>query len=137
MALPLGKQSHRTPSFDASPQLTQTGFVMGTPAYMAPEAARGRGNLDQKADIYSLGVLAFELLTGERPFVQPPAMAVWKGKRIEPPIDVASRLPGLPPGITDVLRRALDLDPDRRPTAAEVAAAFVESEPALHTDRGR
>ncbi|MEX1365215.1 MAG: serine/threonine-protein kinase [Nannocystaceae bacterium] len=98
--------------------LTGTGLLVGTPHYIAPELARHGAKVDVRADLFSFGVLAIELLTGERPFDEPVAMRLLRGERIEP----ASAW-SLPPGcerVGPLLRRCLAFDPARRPTAAEV-----------------
>jgi serine/threonine protein kinase len=131
------------PSERAPVDYTQPGQAMGTPRYIAPEQARGDA-VDGRTDIYSLGVLAFELLVGRAPFVSDNAMElVAKHITIEPP--VPSSLAALPP-IADVLllemlakepagrpslRRVRELlDELRAPTAIEPAPAAATAVPA-------
>jgi serine/threonine protein kinase len=103
-----------------APELASEGRILGTPEYMAPE--RWRGELTGAlADIWSLGITAYELLTGQRPFTGDPATI----KRLvtEQKVDL-SRLPaGLPPFLNDILARCLAVEPtERYPDAASVAA---------------
>jgi serine/threonine-protein kinase len=106
--------------------LTQEGMVFGTPEFMSPEQARGE-TLDGRSDIYSLGVILYELLTGKLPFdAKQPLEYIQKHVR-EPPMPLAERAPGLlvPPGLEAVLMRALaKLPADRFATAAALGAAL-------------
>jgi serine/threonine protein kinase/tetratricopeptide (TPR) repeat protein len=104
--------------------LTGTGLMIGTPGYMAPEQARADGMADKAADIYSLGVIAFEVLTGSPPYEHENGFEVILA-HINSPIPKASeRGTDLPKAIDSVLARALAKDRgDRFPTATE----FVES----------
>jgi serine/threonine-protein kinase len=103
-----------TMAADSSP-ITAAGMIIGTPAYMAPEQLRGFGP-DPRSDIFSLGAVAFEMLTGELPFgrgsVAEIVLAQARGVPRFPP-DLR-----LPPDLEDAVRAALDPDPDRRPPTA-------------------
>jgi serine/threonine protein kinase len=97
----------------------------GTPAYMSPEQARGRP-IDPRTDVYSLGVLAYQLLTGEPPFVTGDVTSLLSRTPTDRPAPVA-RATGLPTGIDHVLGRALAFDPHDRPdTARQLADAFEQ-----------
>jgi tRNA A-37 threonylcarbamoyl transferase component Bud32 len=114
----VGKRDNSTPN-------TQPGLTMGTPDYISPEQARGR-NVDARADVYSLGVLAFEMTTGQLPFVADnPAdmMAMHLGAAPRKPGAVN---PALPPGFDALIARMLDKDAERRPSIPEVRAALTD-----------
>jgi len=102
--------------------LTQTGALLGTPAYMAPETLRGARTLHTSADVYSFAVIAFELLEGHRPFAEHEALARAFGRLDGPPPSVA-RAP-LEGSLAELFDAALLIDPERRPTAAEIASAL-------------
>jgi serine/threonine-protein kinase len=104
---------------------TRRGVVVGTPMYMAPELAQS-GEASFAADIFSFGVLAFELCVGRRPFVEPPFMRRLLGAEIEPPRPLGSVVAGLAAPLTAMLDRCLDPDPRRRPNAATLAAVLAE-----------
>lgn len=101
--------------------LTPTGMVLGTPQYMAPELAWGAKHARSSADVYSFGVIAYEVLAGERPFEVPLAVLQLQGKRLVQAPSLAARCPALPSGLTEFLDRCLSLDPTLRPTAAHLA----------------
>ena len=101
--------------------------MLGTAGYMAPEQIQG-GPVDGRADQYALGCTAFELLCGAVPFVRDQDVAaIWAHLSVPPP-PVADRRPGLPPGVDEVLGRALAKAPaDRYPSCREFAEALREA----------
>src|SRR5690349_835080 len=104
---------------DANRQTT-TGQIAGTPAYMSPEQARGE-TTDGRTDVYSLGIVLYEVLAGHIPFDGETTMSVLLKQVTEPPPPI----PGLAPAIQDVLSRALTKDvKDRFQTPLEFANAF-------------
>ena len=108
--------------------LTGTGLMIGTPGYMAPEQARADGIADKAADIYSLGVIAFEVLTGSPPYVHENGFEVIMA-HINNPIPKASeRGVDLPKAIDSVLAQALAKDRGARyPTATEFVEALTRA----------
>lgn len=103
------------------PSLTATGFVVGTWRSMSPEQARG-AETDERSDLFSFGVLLYEMLTGTSPFQGSNALATLTKVVSEKPACVDRLRPGLPPRLVALLYRLLDKDPAARPqTAAEVA----------------
>ena len=81
---------------DPRMERTRAGALLGTPAYMSPEQALGRA-VDPRSDIYSFGVLAFEMLTGRLPFIEDTAMALLVAHMQQPPSLPSSVAPGIPP----------------------------------------
>src|SRR5579885_1231937 len=106
--------------------VTQTGILMGTPEYMAPDLADGPATTS--SDIYALGVLLFEMITGNVPFTAETPIAVyWKHIRDEPPLPSQFN-PAIPPEIDAVILRALDKHPQWRfQTAQELADAYRDA----------
>jgi len=93
--------------------LTETGMVLGTPGYMAPEQARGE-QADRRADVYGLAVVAFEMLTGTRLFAAPTAAELLRAT-VEAPLPAArDRWAGVPAGLDGALFRGLARSPNRR-----------------------
>ncbi len=112
---------------DQDPRLTQAhGDAFGTPLYMAPEQATGKGNIGPPTDLYGIGVVLFEFLSGKPPFTGAHGMAVALKHLMEAVPPLVPR-PGLelPLGLTDVVLRALEKDPgDRFQTAADMRRAL-------------
>jgi serine/threonine-protein kinase len=111
---------------------TRKGIVLGTPYYMAPEQCEGRGQLDERADIYALGVVLFEMLTGHLPFGGDDLAEVLLKQISVPPPAVRSLMPDVPEALDLVVRRALAKRPaDRFPTMEALRRALLEPTPAL------
>jgi serine/threonine protein kinase len=114
--------------------LTATQAVMGTPAYMAPEQARGETRfVGPQADVYSLGVILYECLTGTKPFQAADQLALLRRVAEEEPDRPGKRVPGLPRDVELICLKCLAKDPaERYPTAGAVAAdlgRFAAGEP--------
>jgi serine/threonine protein kinase len=102
--------------------LTRTGTIVGTPSYMSPEQFDTHG-VDERSDIYSLGVVLFEMLTGKLPFTGQTPVAVAIKHKIEPARPPRDLRPDLPAWIDRVVVRCLEKDPARRfPTASDLSA---------------
>ncbi len=114
------------------PGVTQVGAVVGTPRYMSPEQLTG-SDVDARADLFSLGVMLFELATGQRPWDGDNAVMIAVSQATQPmrPLDGAA----IPPDLVKLLTACLQLDPGLRPaTATEVAHAITTGElPAVPT----
>lgn len=114
-------------SMSTSPALTSTTGVIGTPAYMSPEQANGI-SIDGRSDIYGLGVVVYEMLTGRQPFSAETPLQVLIKHITEPPPLLREHGTDLPAGLEVVLQRALAKDPaDRYGTATEFATAFTNA----------
>jgi serine/threonine protein kinase len=105
--------------------LTETGTIIGSPPYMSPEQIEGSKDVDLRSDLWSLGVIVYESLTGQRPFQGGSFVAVGaaalKG-RFTPATELR---PGLPPALDDWFAKALTVDPEGRfQSASKMAAAF-------------
>ncbi|HZI43265.1 MAG TPA: serine/threonine-protein kinase [Gemmatimonadaceae bacterium] len=110
---------------DGDSRLTATGMAIGTPAYMSPEQAAGERTIDGRSDLYSLGIVAYQMLAGEPPFVagSTPAMLV---KHIsERPIPVQQRRADMPDDLARAVMLLLEKDPANRfPSASALVAAL-------------
>jgi eukaryotic-like serine/threonine-protein kinase len=112
-------------SLDVKGGLTQTGTVMGTSDYIAPEQARG-SRVDAQSDIYSLGAVLYELLTGEVPFPGDNFVAVAMRHINEPPPSVRERRPDVSPRLDALIRRAMAKEPrDRFGSMDELCAELI------------
>ena len=109
--------------------LTQTGTVIGTPAYMAPEQARGSRDLDGRADLFSLGCVLFECLAGRPAFVGEHLLAVLARILLEDPPRLCELVPGVPAGLDALVSALLAKDQAARPAdAATVIEALTAIE---------
>jgi eukaryotic-like serine/threonine-protein kinase len=98
---------------------TQTGTLLGTPSYMSPEQARGERAIDLRSDVYSLGAILFEMLSGKVPHPGDSANAVLYHISTQPPVSLATVAPELPRPLIELVERALALDPSARPQSAK------------------
>ncbi len=111
--------------FDAGRAATM-GLALGTPAYMAPEQVEGAADLDERADVYALGAMLYECVTGERAWSGESIWAVAAARLIQPPPDPRVKRPDLPTAAAElVLRCMARRREDRFASAAEVAAALA------------
>ncbi|OJH34087.1 serine/threonine-protein kinase [Cystobacter ferrugineus] len=109
---------------DDGPALTRTGFVCGTPEYMSPEQARG-SSLDHRSDLYAVGVILYQLVTGRLPFESDTAVGFATKHLTEEPVAPSRRRPDVrvSPGMERLIMRALSKSPDDRPQDAEAFRA--------------
>jgi hypothetical protein len=106
---------------------TATGAVVGTPAYMAPEQARGERGVDARADIYSLGCVLFKALTGRAPFQGQELLAVLTRVLFEEPPRISELCPSVPALLDDLVARMLAKDPQGRPASASAVAEALSA----------
>jgi WD40 repeat protein len=104
---------------ESGANLTGTGMVVGTPAYMAPEQAGGEGPIGPPADVYSLGAMLFELLTGKTPFPGDDAMSVLLKVIRDPAPDVRTLRPDVPRDLAAVVMKCLNKEAARRYQSAD------------------
>jgi serine/threonine protein kinase/predicted ATPase len=105
--------------------LTETGRLLGTVSYASPESLSGQG-VDERTDLWAVGVLLFELLTGERPFVGETPGAVVRSILDDPAPDLAARCAALPPAVSALCARLLEKDPTHRHRSARQLGAALE-----------
>jgi hypothetical protein len=110
-------------------RVTESGALLGTPLYMSPEQCRGAENVDRRSDVYSLGCIAYEMLTGRPPFEPVAAMDVFNAHVSEKPAPLRTHEPDLSPTLDDFVLSMLAKKPGDRPqTMEEVASAFAAIE---------
>jgi serine/threonine-protein kinase len=102
-----------------SHKLTVQGVILGSPPYMAPEQSLGRSNLDARTDIYSVGALAYFLLTGQPPFIRDTAMELLVAHAHEKPTPVGDLRSDIPSDLQAIVMRCLEKEPGRRFQDAE------------------
>lgn len=99
-------------------KLTRTGAIIGTPAYMAPEQARGDAEVDHRADLYALGATLFEMITGRPPHVGPTPIAILARLVTTPPPRLSDVYPATPAPLDELMAELLATNPGERPGAA-------------------
>jgi tetratricopeptide (TPR) repeat protein len=99
-------------------RMTTAGASIGTPAYMSPEQVKGLRTTDARSDLFSLGSVLYECITGEAAFEGDTPLAVLARICLEETVSVAARRPELPPAVAALLTRMLAKDPDERPASA-------------------
>ena len=107
--------------------LTQIGTSIGTPAYMAPEQAAGDPDTDHRADIYSYGCMAYELLAGRPPFVEKSPRRLMGAHMSDTPENVKLHRPDTPDALTLLVMRCLEKEPSDRPQRANEIVSVLES----------
>jgi serine/threonine protein kinase len=115
------------PSSGDTGLITRSGQVAGTPLYMAPELARRGVKATSKADVYSVGVLAWELLAKRRPSLRPAAAAILAGEVPEPIPSVAPVAQSVPLEVSRMIDACLALDPEQRPSAEDLMQALEKA----------
>ncbi|MCG6956855.1 MAG: protein kinase [Gemmatimonadetes bacterium] len=108
-----------------SSRMTETGMSLGTPTYMSPEQAMGEREIDARADVYSLGCVLYEMLTGDPPFTGSTAQAIAARMLTEVPRSLTTQRHTIPPHVDAAVLTALEkLPADRFPTAQAFAEAL-------------
>lgn len=105
---------------------TRTGALLGTPLYMSPEQCVGGKNIDQHTDIYSLGVILYEMVTGKRPFDSEGVYELIHMHVNQPPTPPSQHRPDLPPELETIILRALAKDPAQRQSSMAVLLSELE-----------
>lgn len=114
---------------DSDARLTATGMAIGTPAYMSPEQSMGEREVDGRSDLYSLGVVAYQMLSGELPFNASSTPALLVKHISENPVPLHQRCPEVPQDLGRAVMMMLEKDPDNRfPSAAALATALETGE---------
>ncbi len=117
-------------------KLTRTGAIIGTPAYMAPEQARGDEGVNARADLYALGATLFEMITGRPPHVGPTPIAILARLVTTPPPRLSDIYPEIMPALDDLMAELLATDSSERPRDAGIAADRLRAVAAELAARG-
>ena len=115
--------------------LTGAGVAIGTPSFMSPEQAAGEKEIDGRTDLYSLGIVAFQMLTGELPFYAPTVAGILMKQITEPAPDLRTRRPDAPEDLALAVSRCLEKDPQNRWPTADSLRRALETAPSAATGR--
>ncbi|MBA2706924.1 MAG: protein kinase, partial [Gemmatimonadaceae bacterium] len=107
--------------------VTSVGIALGTPAYMAPEQAAADPSVDHRADLYAVGLLAYEMLTGDKVFGDRTPQQMLAAHAIETPEPIKNRRPAVPPELAQLVMHALEKHPADRPQTAEEMLATLDA----------
>ena len=118
--------SRTTGTRPVSPTITGVGMSPGTPAYMAPEQAAADPKADHRGDIYSLGIVAYEMLTGTPPFHGRSPQMLLAAQLSEKPAALSTRRYDVPKLLSDLINQCLEKDPARRPDSAAAVLRSLE-----------
>jgi eukaryotic-like serine/threonine-protein kinase len=103
---------------DPTSGLTSSGIAVGTPAYMSPEQASGDPSTDHRADLYAVGAMAYQMLTGYPVFTARSPQAMFAAHAVERPKPISSVRTTIPPRLADLIMRSLEKRPSDRPQSA-------------------
>ncbi|MGC4087115.1 MAG: serine/threonine-protein kinase [Polyangiaceae bacterium] len=121
--------------------LTRTGMIVGSPLYMAPEQLRSTKSVDQRADVWALGTILYQLLTGRTPYNAESAPDLYAMLLRDPPTPITTYRTDLPDGVEATIMRCLERDPDRRfQNVGELADSLTPIAPPssrIHAERAR
>ncbi|MEP6692350.1 MAG: serine/threonine-protein kinase [Gemmatimonadaceae bacterium] len=109
-------------------RLTATGVAIGTPAYMSPEQAAGDREIDGRSDLYALGIVAYQMLTGELPFKASSTPTMLMKHLTERPMPVIHHRPDVPPDLDAVIMTLLEKEPERRFANASALVAALQGD---------
>ncbi len=107
--------------------LTGVGVAIGTPSFMSPEQAAGEREIDGRSDLYSLGIVAYQMLSGELPFLAPTVAGILMKQITEPAPDLRARRPDVPEDLALAVARCLEKDPENRWPTADALRRSLES----------
>jgi serine/threonine-protein kinase len=108
-----------------TPGITQSGFMAGTPDYVAPEQIRGFGSVDHRADIYALGVTAYEIFAGRKPFFHEQMMPLLMMHINDAPDAPRKHNPEIPVELEALILRLMEKNPDKRPSTCHEVARWL------------
>lgn len=114
-------------ALDSGTGLTGTGVAIGTPSYMSPEQAAGDGDIDARTDIYALGIVTYEMITGELPFKAPTVPGILMKQITESPPNILERRPECPEELAATVAKCLEKDSNDRWPSADALRRALES----------
>jgi len=117
-------------------RITMPGTSLGTPTYIAPEQAAGDPNLDHRADLYALGVVAYEMITGHPPFAGRSPQVVMQAHALKAPDPIGPRRPDAPAHLVSIVMQCLAKAPAERPKSGDVIAAALDPNAAARSSGG-